>query len=62
MGERLETYIARTVTRSSKRVGNQLYQMFSPAGSFSQDTPSGMASLLTAAILAVALGLAYFVR
>ncbi len=62
MGARLETYIGRVVKRSSKRAGNQLYQMFSPAGSFSQDTPSGMASLLTAAILAIALGLAYFVR
>ena len=38
----------------------RLYQVFSPAGAFSQDAPSGMAAVLTAAMLATVLLIVYF--
>ncbi len=40
--------------------GRRLYQVFSPAGAFSQDAPSGLASVLTAAMLVTVLLIVYF--
>ena len=41
-------------------VGKRLYTVFSPAGTFSQDAPSGIAAVLTAFMLAAALFTVYF--
>ena len=62
MWARLEAYSSRFINAVSDRVGKRMFQVFSPAGAFSQDAPSGVASILTAAILAIALLLVYFVR
>ena len=40
--------------------GNRLYHLFSPAGAFSQDAPSGIAAILTAVMLAGVLLVVYF--
>lgn len=43
------------------RVGKRLYQVFSPAGTLSQDAPSGIAAVFTAGMLAaILLGVYYF--
>ena len=62
MMTRYEAYQTRFVKDAAGKIGTRLYQVFSPAGSFSQDAPSGVASLLTACILALALFLVYFIR
>ena len=59
---RYEVYQVRFIKSETRKIGRRLFNVFSPAGSFSQDTPSGMASLLTAAVLFGALVLVYFVR
>ena len=62
MMSRYEVYQARFIKSTASRAGKRLYQVFSPAGSFSQDAPSGVAALMTASILALALFLVYFIR
>lgn len=62
MVARLEAHSRRIVKQSSDKFGKRLYQLFSPAGTFSQDAPSGIAAILTAGILAIALVVVYFVR
>ena len=41
-------------------MGEKMYHVFSPAGALSQETPSGLAAVLTAAMLAAALFVVYF--
>lgn len=41
-------------------IGKRLYQVFSPSGTLSQDAPSGIAAMFTAAMLALALFGVYF--
>ncbi len=41
-------------------VGRKLYQAFSPAGRFSHDAPSGLASVLIAGLLVITLAIVYF--
>jgi len=62
MMERYEAYQSRFIKGQVGKVGRRLYQVFSPAGTYSQDAPSGVASLLTAGVLLGALILVYFVR
>lgn len=62
MMTRYEAYQTHFVKVTARNAGQRLYQMFSPAGSFSQDAPSGVAALMTAGILALALFLVYFIR
>lgn len=42
------------------RIGNRLFQVFSPAGALSEAAPSGVAAALTAILLAAALFVVYF--
>ncbi len=62
MMTRYEAYQTRFVKNTAGKIGTRLYQVFSPAGSFSEDAPSGLAALMTAGILALALFLVYFIR
>lgn len=41
-------------------ISKRLYQVFSPAGAFSQDAPSGISAVLIAGMLAAALFIVYF--
>lgn len=62
MMARLEAYTQRFMRWLGGRIGRRMFAVFSPAGTFSESAPSGIASVLTAAILAIALLLVYFVR
>lgn len=55
MWTRLDGFSALILRRFFARLGTRMYQIFSPAGSLSQDAPSGIAALLIAATLAVAM-------
>ena len=61
MGARVEAYGGHAVKRGVSGVQRKLFEIFSPAGAMSAEAPSGIASVLTAAILAAALALVYFV-
>jgi hypothetical protein len=45
-----------------QEIGQRLYQVFSPAGTFSEAAPSGLPAILTAAMLVLVLIIAYFIR
>lgn len=56
---RLAVQMTRLRTRTASHIGRRLYQAFSPAGALSQAAPSGLASVLTAAVLVLVLIFAY---
>lgn len=60
MWGRLGAQIKYVLGLAFSNIGKRLYQVFSPAGAFSQDAPSGMAAVLTAGMLAAALLSVYF--
>lgn len=60
MWTRLGTQISYVFKRFFKAAGRRLYYLFSPASALSQDAPSGLAAVLTAAMLAAALFVIYF--
>ena len=60
MWTRLGAKITYVVTRFLGAAGQRLYYLFSPASALSQDAPSGLAAVLTAAMLAAALFVIYF--
>ena len=55
MWTRLSTNITAIRTSCIEGAGKRLYQMFSPAGAMSEAAPSGLAAVLTAGMLVVAL-------
>ncbi len=62
MWTRLGISMTRLRDRAISGTGRRLYQMFSPAGAMSEDAPSGLAAVLTAAMLILVLIFVYFVR
>jgi multicomponent Na+:H+ antiporter subunit D len=56
---RLSARMAHFRSRTADQIGRKLYQAFSPAGTLSQAAPSGLASVLTAAVLIFVLIFAY---
>ena len=62
MWTRLGASVARLRDSAIESVGSRLYHMFSPAGAMSEDTPSGLAAVLTAGMLVLVLIFVYFVR
>jgi len=62
MWTRLGAGMARLRDRAIGGAGRRLYQMFSPAGAMSESAPSGLAAVLTAAMLILVLIFVYFVR
>ena len=62
MWTRLGANVTRLRESCIEAAGRRLYHMFSPAGAMSEDTPSGLAAVLTAGMLILVLIFAYFVR
>lgn len=62
MWTRLGAGIARIRNQAISSTGRRLYQMFSPAGAMSESAPSGLAAVLTGAMLILVLIFIYFVR
>ena len=62
MWTRLGVSVTRLRDRAIGSAGRRLYQIFSPAGAMSEDAPSGLAAVLTAAMLILVLIFVYFVR
>ena len=60
MWARLGAQVSNAFNYGFGNVGRRLYQWFSPAGTLSQDAPSGVAATLVAVMLAVALIIVYF--
>ena len=61
MWTRLGAQITYVFKRFFGAAGRRLYYLFSPASAMSQDAPSGLAAVLTAAMLAAALFVVYFI-
>jgi len=59
MWTRLSVGISRLRKRFIEDAGKRLYQMFSPAGAMSAAAPSGLAAVLTAGMLVIALSIMY---
>lgn len=59
MWARLGAQIIYLLKRFFSATGKRLYYLFSPASALSQDTPSGIAAVLTAVMLAAALFIVY---
>jgi multicomponent Na+:H+ antiporter subunit D len=59
---RLGAYVKIVFMGTITRIGRRLYYVFSPAGTFSQDAPSGVAAVMTALMLATALIIVYFFK
>ena len=55
MWTRLDGFAGLIFKRFLARFGTRMYQIFSPAGTLSQDAPSGIAALLIAVMLAIAM-------
>ena len=62
MWTRLGANVTRLRESCIEAAGRRLYHMFSPAGAMSEDTPSGLAAVLTAGMLILVLIFVYFVR
>ena len=62
MWTRLGAHATRLRKLAIDGAGKRLYQIFSPAGTMSAAAPSGIATILTAAMLALILLFVYFVR
>ena len=62
MWSRLSVLTNRLRNHVVEDCGKRLYQVFSPAGRFSEAAPSGTAALMTASMLVLVLMIAYFVR
>jgi len=56
---RLSSRMSSLRAKTAKHIGNRLYHAFSPAGTFSEAAPSGLASALTAGVLILVLIFAY---
>jgi len=61
MWTRLGAQITYVFKRFFGAAGRRLYYLFSPASAMSQDAPSGLAAVLTAAMLTAALFVVYFI-
>ena len=59
MWTRLASGVSGLRTKCVETVGQKLYQIFSPAGAMSDAAPSGLAALLTAGMLVIALIIMY---
>ena len=59
MWSRLGARVGRLRARGEASLGRKLSQAFSPAGSMSQDAPSGLPAVLTAGVLVLVLVIAY---
>ncbi len=60
MWTRLGAYISYLMRQVLTNIGRRMFQVFSPAGSLSQDAPTGIAAVLIAAMLAATLVIVYF--
>lgn len=62
MWTRLSVQTTRLRERAIEGAGRRLFHIFSPAGAMSESAPSGLAAVLTAAMLIIVLIFVYFVR
>ncbi|WP_034388012.1 Na(+)/H(+) antiporter subunit D [Hellea balneolensis] len=62
MWTRLSVQTKRLRERAIESAGRRLFQVFSPAGAMSESAPSGLAAVLTAAMLIIVLIFVYFIR
>ena len=62
MWTRLSANMAIVRNNVLRKSGRRLYQMFSPAGTFSEAAPSGLAALLTGGMLVVMFAVIYLAR
>ncbi len=57
---RLGAFVTYMLKKFFGMIGRRIYQVFSPAGTFSQDAPSGIAAVLISGMLAAVLLVVYF--